>query len=140
MTTFSKHAAFFLVALICFSGCDSTTNTETLRDIGTVTVEIDFGSEKRAKSIPVVCSPDSTVLLSLERAQNTKDLKFKVRGAGETAIVTSIGGLDGEGSDGKNWTFRVNDKLGDKSAGVYPVKPGDKISWSFGTPPKELQP
>ena len=122
-------------------GCDSSKElpAELQRAIGTVMVEIDFGSEKRMKSIPVVCSPDSTVLMSLERAQNMKMLKFESRGSGETAFVSAIDGVANEGSDGRNWIYRVNEKLGDKSAGIYAVGPGDTISWSFGDKPDELK-
>ncbi len=140
--TFFKFLSILSLVLLCSAGCDSaapSNSVELSRDIGTVTLEVDFGSDKRSKSIDVVCSPESTVLLSLERAQNMKKLKVDFRGTGETAFVTSIGGMKNEGAEGKNWIFRVNDKLGDKSAGVCPVKPGDKISWSYGNPPKELQ-
>ena len=140
--TFFKSLTILSLVLLCSAGCDSvapSNSVELSRDIGTVTLEVDFGSDKRSKSIDVVCSPESTVLLSLERAQNMKKLKVDFRGTGETAFVTSIGGMKNEGAEGKNWIFRVNDKLGDKSAGVYPVKPGDKISWSYGNPPKELR-
>lgn len=135
-------ATAFLTAVLFVGsiGCDSSkVPNEQLRDIGTVTVEVDFGSDKRAKSIDVVCSPDSTVLDSLERAQNTNELKFEHSGSGETAFVNSIDGVKGKGAEGGNWTFRVNDQLGDKSAGIYEVKPGDVISWKFGDQPKELQ-
>ncbi len=138
--TFYKTIAILSLIALCVAGCDSSaTKVGATREIGTVTLDVNFGTEKSSLSIDVVCSPESTVLLSLERAQNMKKLKVKFRGSGETAFVTSIGGVENEGADGKNWIFRVNDQLGDKSAGIYSVKPGDKISWSFGNPPKELQ-
>ena len=34
-------------------------------------------------------------------------------------------------SDGKNWLYRVNGKLADKSAGAYVLAPGDVILWRF---------
>ena len=142
MTRFKSAALISVLAIsLSVTGCDSSKElpAELQRDIGTVSVEVDFGSDKRAKSIDVVCSPESTVLLSLERAQNLKRLKFESRGAGETAFVTAIDGVKNEGSDGKNWIYRVNEKLGDKSAGIFAVSPGDKISWSFGDKPEELQ-
>ena len=142
MTRF-KSAALISVFAISLSmiGCDSSKElpAELQRDIGTVTLEVEYGSEKRMKSIPVVCSPDSTVLLSLERAQNLKKLKFESRGSGETAFISEIDGVKNEGASGKNWIYRVNDKLGDKSAGVFEVNPGDTISWSFGERPEELE-
>lgn len=142
MTLFKSAALVSVFAIsISMVGCDSSKElpAELQRAIGTVMVEIDFGSEKRMKSIPVVCSPDSTVLMSLERAQNMKMLKFESRGSGETAFVSAIDGVANEGSDGRNWIYRVNEKLGDKSAGIYAVGPGDTISWSFGDKPDELK-
>ncbi|QEG20864.1 DUF4430 domain-containing protein [Mariniblastus fucicola] len=137
--TFSKLAVFLtLVALTICAGCDSTQSSAKLdRDVGTVALEIDFGGEKRSKSIDVVCSPDSTVLSTLQRAENTGELKIEFSGSGETAFVNSIDGVKNDG-DGSNWTYRVNDDLGDKSAGVFPVGPGDRISWTFGAKPEEL--
>jgi len=138
-STAISFAVLFVVALsFCGTGCDSSKPLpkELQRDIGTVTLEVDFGDLRDAKSIDVVCSPDSTVFLSLERAQQLDKLKFEHTGTGETVFVTSIDGVE---NDAKFWTYRVNETLGDKSAGVYEVKPGDKISWRFGDRPKELQ-
>jgi hypothetical protein len=33
--------------------------------------------------------------------------------------------------EGKNWLYRVNGKLADKSAGAYVLSPGDVILWRF---------
>lgn len=130
--------SFVLLVLLC--GCDSSKKSaEIQREIGTVSLNIDFGADKKADSIDVVCSPESTVLSILERAQNMNRLKVRFRGSGETAFVTSIGGIENEGADGQNWIFKVNDQLGDKSAGVFEVNPGDTIYWTFGNPPAELK-
>lgn len=138
----NRIQTLLLVALVLFLGCDKSADRdskELQRDIGTVALEINFGESKSSKSIDVVCSPDSTVLLSLERAQQMNKLKFESKGSGERTFVESIDGVGNEGAGGKNWIYRVNDKLGDKSAGVFEVAPGDKISWSWGAPPEELQ-
>lgn len=140
-----KRNVFFPILLIVLPailvGCDSSKKlpAELQRDIGTVVLEVDFGDEKPTKSIDVVCSPDSTVLLSLERAMQMKKLKFKASGSGETAFLESIDGVANDTKEGKYWTYRVNDSLGDKSAGVFDVKPSDKITWTFGDRPKELE-
>jgi len=128
------------VASLFLVGCDRSTDlpSETQGDIGTVALEVDFGDDKPSKQIDVVCSPNSTVLLSLERAEQLDKLVFESKGSGETAFVTTIDGV-GNDAQGKNWIYRVNGELGDKSAGILSVKPGDKISWIFGTPPAELQ-
>ena len=142
MTPIKSAALFSAVAIsLCLFGCDSTKElpAELQRDIGTVTLEVDFGDNKPGKSIVVVCSPDSTVLQSLERAREMKKLKFDSRGVGETAFLSSIDGVKNEGADGKNWIYKVNGQLGDKSAGIYELDPGDTVIWTFGTAPKELQ-
>jgi len=134
-------AAIGFVALFIFSGCDGGPKTKTAdseREIGTVDLAVDFGSEKKPIAVAVVCSEDSTVLSILERAHNTKDLDLKFRGSGETAFVESIDGVKNEGAGGKNWIYRINGKTGDKSAGIYEVDPGDTVSWTFGEPPAEL--
>lgn len=137
---FSGSTVILLAVAVCvglISGCDSTTQ-KTNREVGSVALTIDFGSEKESIETDVVCSPQTTVLEVLERAQNMDELKFTHRGSGETAFVTAIGGLENEGAAGKNWIYRVNGETGDRSAGVYQLAPGDRVSWSFGTPPKDL--
>ncbi len=126
------------VIFVCSPGCDSASK-KTMREVGSVSLAIDFGSEQKSIKTDVVCSPDTTVLEVLERAQNMNELKFEHRGSGETAFVTSIGGIKNEGAAGKNWIYFVNGETGDKSAGVFKLAPGDKVSWKYGTPPKELQ-
>ena len=136
----SIAAPIVLLSIICLSGCDSSAElpAEMQRDTGTVQLKVDFGEDKRAKMIDVVCSPESTVLLTLERAQNMKKLKVEFTGSGETAFIKSIDGVENEGAGGKSWTYKVNGKLGDKSAGIYKVGPADEIQWTFGDRPKEL--
>ena len=131
-----------LITISVISGCDSGPGTKTAdtpkREIGTVDLAVDFGKDKKPLSIAVVCSEDSTVLSTLERAHNMKELELEFRGSGETAFVESINGVKNEGAGGNNWIYRVNGKTGDKSAGIYKVDPSDKISWQFGEIPKEL--
>lgn len=131
-----------LLAILMVAGCDSGPKTKSAeasrRDIGTVDLAVNFGETPDPIAVAVVCSEDSTVLSILERAHNMKELNLKFRGQGETAFVESINGIKNEGASGKNWIYRVNGKTGDKSAGIYEVDPQDKVSWQFGTPPKEL--
>lgn len=100
---------------------------------GTVQLEIEFNSSRKNINVDVPCSADSTVFTILERARNLGDLKFKSAGSSaDKKFVTSIGGVDNLAANGDNWVFRVNGKLGDKSSGIYSVKPGDEVLWSFG--------
>ena len=113
-------------------GCEESTPGSSLAT-GTVQLEIEFNSERKNINVAVPCSVDSTVFTILQRAHNMGDLKFDSMGlTDDMKFVTSIGGVDNLNEQGDNWVFRVNGKLGDKSAGVYPVKPGDQIQWAFG--------
>lgn len=131
-----------LLVILLVTGCDSgpkiKTSDDPKREIGTVDLVVDFGEEKEPVEVSAVCSEDSTVLSVLERAHNMKKLDLKFRGKGETAFVESIDGIGNQGAGGKNWIYRVNGKMGDKSAGLFEVDPGDKVSWNYGKPPKEL--
>ena len=65
-------------------------------------------------------------------AQHPRGIKLVKRGQGSTTLVTQIDDLkNGGGGDAKNWIFRVNGKMGDKSCAVFSVRPGDRILWSF---------
>lgn len=100
----------------------------------TVVLVIDFGdkeSTKRYDKIP--WREKMTVIDAMNTAMKMdKSLKFESRGSGRTTFVTKIGDLKNQGSSGNNWLFRVNKKLGDRSAAVYRLKAGDTIRWEFG--------
>lgn len=134
--------AVALLLLACGVGCDSSpanAPVTTGLDIGSVDLVIDFGpGEKRNIEVAVPCSEKSTVFSILDRAQKMGDLKFVSAGSGDTTFVKSIGSVENEGAGGSNWIFLVNDETGDKSAGIFSVKPADVVKWRFGTPPDEL--
>lgn len=95
-----------------------------------LTVDYGDGVEKRFPMLPF--KPSLTVLGAMEAAgQHPRGIKFEYRGQGETAFLKSIDGLANEGR-GRNWTFRVNDRLGESSFAVHALQAGDKITWRFG--------
>jgi hypothetical protein len=128
-----------LVMIAGISGCDSspagTRSTAAGNSAATVQLDIDFGGRRGNISVDVPCSVDSTVFQILERARNMADLEFYASGAGETTFVRSIDGVENEGAEGDNWVFRVNEKLGNKSCGIFPVQPGDRVLWVLGEYP-----
>lgn len=129
-----------LVMIAGMTGCDSsrpagTASTATGHSSGTAQLVIDFGGRRKNISVDVPCSANSTVFQILERARNMSDLEFNVSGSDETTFVRSIDGIENEGAEGDNWVFRVNDKLGDSSCGVFPVRPGDHVLWALGDYP-----
>ena len=128
-----------LLLIGALAGCDSRPAAQKFNssgtDVGTVQLEIDFGGRRKKISVDVPCSADSTVFRILERARNLEDLSFTSTGTGESAFVRSFDGVENEGADGDNWVFRVNEKLGNRSCGVFPVQPGDRVLWVLGEYP-----
>ena len=103
---------------------------ETVR----VVISFDNGVEKKLDDLP--WSSEMTVLDAMEAArQRPSGINFKYRGSGATALLTEIDGFknQGGGSNRKNWSYRVNGKLADRSFGIYKLKPADTVLWKFGT-------
>ena len=74
--------------------------------------------------------PVSSTVLSILRSS---PLLFEMIGQSDTtAFIVSIDGVENEKSLGDNWVYRVNGSLGDTSAGLFPVRPGDTVEWTFG--------
>ena len=69
---------------------------------------------------------DATRLAS----KHKQGFQIQVKGAGATAFVTSIDNVENEGQ-GKNWMYRVNGKKGDRSSGIYKLRAGDEVKWTF---------
>ena len=123
---------------ICFAcGCEKTSpsgpvTADSSPAIGNVQLEIKFNSDRDNIKIDVPCGSNSTVFTILERAGKNGELDFESTGrAADKKFVTSIGGVDNLVAAGDNWVYRVNGKLGDKSAGLYRVEPGDEVLWVF---------
>lgn len=99
-------------------------------------IDFDDGFEKHYR---LAWKESMTVLDALKAAEaRQRGIVVQVRGSGDMAMVTSIDaqaneGGDGEGGNGRNWIYRVNGELADKSCGVYEVRPDDVIMWTFGT-------
>lgn len=94
-------------------------------------IDFDDGFEKHYR---LAWKESMTVLDALEAASaRQRGIVVQVRGSGEMAMVTSIDGQTNQGDEGRNWIYRVNGELADKSCGVYEVRPDDVIMWTFGT-------
>jgi hypothetical protein len=100
----------------------------------TVTLIIDFGgaaSTKQFDDIP--WRERMTVLDAMKAAHNRcPGVRFEYRGSGATAFLTKIDDVKNEGAGGRNWLFRVNDKLAERSFGVVQLKANDRVNWEFG--------
>ena len=97
-----------------------------------VTLIVDYGDGVEKRFTALSAAKDATVLDILNAAQkHARGIRFEFKGSGETGLLTKIDDLKNEGA-GRNWIFRVNDKLGDRSFAIYPVQPGDVVLWKFG--------
>jgi hypothetical protein len=98
----------------------------------TVRLIIDYGDGVEKHFTALAWKDGMTILDVLEAAKaHARGIKFTCRGKESTAFLTEMDGLENEGS-GKNWVFRVNDKLGTKSFAITPVKAADTVLWRFG--------
>jgi hypothetical protein len=95
-----------------------------------VSLAIDFGEGGGRKYEPAKWREGMTVL-DLTRETPRPDLELNVQGSGASAFVASLDGVGNEGADGRNWTYTVNGKRGDRSSAIYELRPGDQVLWTF---------
>jgi hypothetical protein len=100
-----------------------------------VDVEIDFKNSTPPLTGKVTLEKDQTAFAALENFARQKELKVDFKGQGETLFVMGIGEVTNQGAGGINWTYRINGELGDRSSGIFSLKPGDKVLWIFGKYP-----
>jgi hypothetical protein len=94
---------------------------------------VDFGSANRPPIIwSAAASRSGSVLDLLLEAAREEDFTVHYQGAGASAFVKAIDGVEG-GSNGSDWwIFYVNGELADRGAGVFPLQAGDKVEWRLG--------
>lgn len=135
------------VALLVLVGCQPPMQSGDRGDLPVgvkptgeaVNLVIDF-DDGQQRHFQLAWREGMTVLDALESAsQRQRGLAYTQRGNGEMAMITAIDGLANEGGGieaggrGRNWIYRVNGQLADKSCGVYEIRPQDVILWTFGT-------
>jgi hypothetical protein len=127
---FSCLAALFCCFVLKSAPGAPAAAAEPLRLI----VDYNDGAQLHFRGLPV---KEKATAVDLLRAAETHPhgVKSVVRGSGQTALVTSIGGQknEGGGRTAKNWLYYINDKRADVGAGVYELRPGDVIMWKFDT-------
>lgn len=97
---------------------------------------VDYGDGVQKHFTRLVWNERATVFSMMEGAmKHRRGIEVKYRGQGATLLVTEIDGLKGEpaGAGSRNWIYRVNGQIGQRSAGITPVKAGDTVLWSFET-------
>jgi Domain of unknown function (DUF4430) len=90
-----------------------------------VALSVDFGGGRRIAFAAIAWRDGMTVADLMSAWPN---VAIKEKGA----LVTSIDDVENQGAEGKNWTYRVNDQMADRSFAVYKLKPGDRVLWTFG--------
>ena len=103
---------------------------ETEKPVVILTIDYGDGAQKRFPSIP--WKKGMTALGTLQwAAKHPRGIEFSAHGKDATTLISKIDDLRNQGGNKKNWIFRVNDKLADRSCGVFPVRQGDRILWKF---------
>ncbi len=129
----------FLVAAgsFCFVACltfFSTPCSADDPDAEYVRLVVDFGDGVEKHFTQLDWRDKMTVFDAMQSArQHPRGISFVHRGKGATLLLTQIDDVKNQGSSGKNWIYRVNSKVGDRSIAIYPVKSGDTILWKFET-------
>lgn len=100
-----------------------------------IPVVVDFRNGQPALEGTVQLPADATAFAALQAFAAQSGFEVQSRGTGETIFVIAIRDVANQGAKGDNWTYRVNGQLGDRSAGIYQLKPGDKLAWIFGKYP-----
>ena len=92
---------------------------------------VDYGDGVQKHFTALAWKKDMTVLDAMQMAaEHPRGITFEYRGRGSTALLVRIDNVKNEGA-GRNWIYRVNGKLADRSMGVWRLQPGDTILWSF---------
>lgn len=97
----------------------------------TVKFVVDYGDGVEKHFTQLAYKKDMTVLDAVRSAEkHARGIKAEVRSSGSTAFLTQIDDVKNEGG-GKNWVYRVNGKLGDRSIGIHKLQAGDAVLWRF---------
>ncbi len=108
---------------------EASTKASQRNKIVILTIDYADGAQKRFPLIP--WKKSMNVLDAMQWAdKHPRGIEFAKRGRGETTLVTQIDDLKNQGGQ-KNWIYRVNGKMGDRSCAVFPIEPGDAILWKF---------
>jgi hypothetical protein len=113
------------------------TPSETAASNQTVQVTVDFGAGRRREWKEIPWREGLTVEAAMNQLATLSPSEFTYTRQGTEAarlLLTEMGGAANEGAGGKNWTYHVNGERADRSFGVYELRPGDQVLWTFGEP------
>lgn len=128
------HKVILVVCLLlvaCGRGATAVDDPAVVAKTDTVRVIIDYGDGVERHFTALPWHKKTTVLAAMQAAQaHVHGIRFEFRGQNDTALLTRIDDLSNEGS-GRNWTYRVNDQVANKSFGVFELAAGDTVLWKF---------
>jgi tripartite-type tricarboxylate transporter receptor subunit TctC len=127
----SRRIVFASLALLVVGG---VAGLATAQPAETVHLIVDYGDGTMKAINDIPWSQGQTVLDMMNAAKaRPRGITFESRGSGPTALLTKIDDLasQGGGSGAKNWQFWVNEAYGNRSFGIYEVKPQDTVLWRF---------
>lgn len=107
-------------------GTDSTTSTSPSTATDSVQTEQAAEPAEQANYISYVAVKGQTALAQLKDVNDSVVTEKSTYGE----YVASINQLKG-GTEGKYWSFYINEKLADVGAGSYTAEGGEKIEWKF---------
>lgn len=133
----SRHPVFLLcsvslLASLCYLA-DLASAGHAGSSAETVVMIVDYGDGVQKHFTAVPWRKSMTIEDVMKYAsRHPRGLKLAVRGKGPTAFLYKVDDLENQGGRGRNWVFRVNDKLGDRSFAIFELKPDDTVLWKFG--------
>jgi hypothetical protein len=98
-----------------------------------VIVTMDFSDGVEMRFTRIAWKEGMTVFDAMRQIErHPRGVAFEHRGSGATAFLTQLGGVKNQGAGGRNWIYRVNGKVADRSFAVCELKSGDEVLWRFG--------
>lgn len=98
----------------------------------TVALEIDFGNGAKKQFAALPWRAGMTVADLMGQASKFRPgIEFDQHGEGAGGLLTAIDGLKNEGSNGRNWRYRVDDRYGEVSFCLKSIEPGMRVLWEF---------
>lgn len=96
----------------------------------TLTIDYGDGVQKLFNRIPWKAGMTVLDVMNLA-SKHRRGIRFKYRGSGSTAFLTQLDDLANQGRE-RNWIYRVNGKLGDRSFAIFKLQAKDSVLWRFG--------
>ena len=94
-----------------------------------VSVVVDYNDGVQKHFTRVSWRSGMTVLDAMQAiAKHPRGIQFSHRGTGARALLYRIDDLENR-ANGRNWLYRVNGKLADRSFGIRKIEKGDAVLW-----------